>query len=35
MRDSKEETTPLQLKLNILADQIALFGFIAAGIMLM
>lgn len=34
MRNSKEETTPLQLKLNVLADQIALFGFIAAGIML-
>ncbi|KAI7873113.1 PMCA-type calcium-translocating P-type ATPase [Mucor mucedo] len=34
MRDSKEETTPLQLKLNVLADQIAKFGFIAAGIML-
>jgi magnesium-transporting ATPase (P-type) len=35
MRNSKEEVTPLQLKLNILADQIAKFGFIAAGLMLL
>ncbi|KAI9244218.1 PMCA-type calcium-translocating P-type ATPase [Helicostylum pulchrum] len=34
MRNSKEEITPLQLKLNVLADQIAKFGFIAAGLML-
>ncbi|KAG1142905.1 hypothetical protein G6F37_000082 [Rhizopus arrhizus] len=33
MRHSEEETTPLQLKLNVLADQIAKFGFIAAGLM--
>jgi Ca2+-transporting ATPase len=35
MRNSKEEATPLQLRLNALADQIALFGFIAAGLMLL
>ncbi|KAG0175635.1 hypothetical protein DFQ28_006601 [Apophysomyces sp. BC1034] len=34
MRSSSEEPTPLQLKLNHLADQIAKFGFIAAGLML-
>ncbi|KAG1460587.1 hypothetical protein G6F56_005917 [Rhizopus delemar] len=33
MRNSEEETTPLQLKLNVLADQIAKFGFVAAGLM--
>ncbi|KAF7723237.1 hypothetical protein EC973_002175 [Apophysomyces ossiformis] len=33
MRSSSEESTPLQLKLNTLADQIAKFGFIAAGLM--
>jgi Ca2+-transporting ATPase len=33
MRNSDEETTPLQYKLNVLADQIAKFGFIAAGLM--
>ncbi|KAI8997400.1 PMCA-type calcium-translocating P-type ATPase [Pilobolus umbonatus] len=33
MRNSKQETTPLQYKLNVLADQIAKFGFIAAGLM--
>ncbi|RCI05924.1 hypothetical protein CU098_013380, partial [Rhizopus stolonifer] len=33
MRHSEDETTPLQLKLNVLADQIAKFGFWAAGLM--
>ncbi|KAI8138052.1 PMCA-type calcium-translocating P-type ATPase [Fennellomyces sp. T-0311] len=33
MRDAQQDTTPLQLKLNILADQIAKFGFAAAGLM--
>ncbi|KAG1050848.1 hypothetical protein G6F43_006903 [Rhizopus delemar] len=33
MRHAEEETTPLQLKLNVLADQIAKFGFLAAGLM--
>ncbi|KAI9498260.1 PMCA-type calcium-translocating P-type ATPase [Zychaea mexicana] len=33
MRDAQDENTPLQLKLNILADQIAKFGFAAAGLM--
>ncbi|KAI9016536.1 PMCA-type calcium-translocating P-type ATPase [Phycomyces nitens] len=34
MRDAKEEQTPLQAKLNTLADQIAKFGCISAGLML-
>ncbi|KAI7858565.1 PMCA-type calcium-translocating P-type ATPase [Circinella umbellata] len=33
MRDADDENTPLQLKLNVLADQIAKFGFVAAGLM--
>ncbi|KAI8374538.1 PMCA-type calcium-translocating P-type ATPase [Radiomyces spectabilis] len=33
MRNSSEDQTPLQLKLNVLADQIAKFGFAAAGLM--
>ncbi|KAI9364770.1 E1-E2 ATPase-domain-containing protein [Pilaira anomala] len=35
MRNSKEEITPLQLKLNVLANQIAKFGFIVARLMLL
>lgn len=35
MRNSEEEATPLQLKLNVLADQIGKFGFLAAGLMFM
>ncbi|KAL0079340.1 PMCA-type calcium-translocating P-type ATPase [Phycomyces blakesleeanus] len=34
MRNAEEEQTPLQAKLNTLADQIAKFGCIAAGLML-
>ncbi|KAI7878578.1 PMCA-type calcium-translocating P-type ATPase [Lichtheimia hyalospora FSU 10163] len=33
LRDAQTEHTPLQHKLNVLADQIAKFGFAAAGLM--
>ncbi|KAI9282250.1 PMCA-type calcium-translocating P-type ATPase [Sporodiniella umbellata] len=35
MRHSEDEATPLQLKLNVLADQIAKFGFWAAGLIVL